>query len=464
MELKFIKKMIKRLFLYSDKIQNEKITLAIQSHTHNLRNIESELNLLQLRIDHLQNTLFQFKDTSKITIGFLVHNANLFISSYSVYLSLKEECQVIVYATTNNYPQFEHYAADEKIQKNMEALYKHYNIKARPIATIQDLIAQGIPDILFLQTPFDEHRPENFSAKFLSNFTKICYIPYSITVAELPSFHYGIDFFNYCWRIFLESPESIDMCKQHLDANTYEKRKKKISISGHPKLDLLKNHIVNNEKIDTCWNLPRSADIKRIIWAPHWSIKWFDKNGFCQFKKYYSYFLKLLTDQTKIDLVMRPHELMFDALIKHNEMTLQEVDNFMEEFTSHKNASIDTTEIYLDLFHTSDAMITDGVSFLAEYQITKKPIIYTENTDNGPILNQYGMLLVSGLYKAHNEHDLDHFINEVVFRGQDDLYNARIQALENHLYHPSIGSGEYIKMDIIENLRLAHKKQLYGVS
>ena len=55
------------------------------------------------------------------------------------------------------------------------------------------------------------------------------------------------------------------------------------------------------------------------------------------------------------------------------------MDLFYDRWNSLNNTSISDNEDYANIFLKSDAMITDGISFLASYQMTGNPLIWTKN-------------------------------------------------------------------------------------
>ena len=70
---------------------------------------------------------------------------------------------------------------------------------------------------------------------------------------------------------------------------------------------------------------------------------------------------------------------------------------------------------YNDLFLTSDAMIHDSMSFIAEYLYVMKPSLFLMNDpDIENRLNDFGRMAVRQHYHAYNEQDISDFIENVV--------------------------------------------------
>lgn len=81
-----------------------------------------------------------------------------------------------------------------------------------------------------------------------------------------------------------------------------------------------------------------------------------------------------------IDFVMKPHPLLWGRLVEHKKvMTQEELDAFLATWKALPNAALVEGGDFGPLFVASDAMLTDGVGFLAEYQIFEKPLIFIDS-------------------------------------------------------------------------------------
>ena len=133
-------------------------------------------------------------------------------------------------------------------------------------------------------------------------------------------------------------------------------------------------------------------DIKRIIWCPHWTIN--DVIDASNFLSYYKYFLDLVKSNKGIELKIRPHPLLFNTLLSKNYLTSKQLYTYLNKIDDLENSSIDKNLDYFDLFKSSDMLISDNGSFLAEYLPTEKPIIYTHHYKNNQHnLNDLGIKL-----------------------------------------------------------------------
>ena len=101
---------------------------------------------------------------------------------------------------------------------------------------------------------------------------------------------------------------------------------------------------------------------------------------------------------------------------------------------------------YFDIFKTSDLLITDSISFRAEYLPTLKPIICP--TKHGSCkMNLLGKKIIEGAYITHNNKELKQTIENLI-NNNDTLYNKRKQIVEE-IFGMTFNSSENI-ISIIE--------------
>jgi len=110
-------------------------------------------------------------------------------------------------------------------------------------------------------------------------------------------------------------------------------------------------------------------------------------------------------------------------------MTKEEVDSYFETWSSLENAKVSWDGDYFDIFKTSDAMITDCGSFLAEYLPTKKPILHLINKQSIGY-NEVGNKIAKSLYRIENFNELVKVFESVVLKEEDDKFQDRIEALK----------------------------------
>jgi hypothetical protein len=297
------------------------------------------------------------------------------------------------------------------------------------------------PDIVFVQTPYCSQRPEIYNINNLVKFTKVAYLQYAfiITAGDFEPHFYSTKFHQKCWKIFAETSYHKSLYKKY-GLHDYEK---KVIVSGYPKFDRYNYPL--SEKSKNIWKISKelNPDIKRIIWCPHWTIdKIFNSSSFL---KYHRYFLDL-AKINNIELIIRPHPLLFEELLVKNLMSKNDLDSYLTEISVLPNVSVNSIGDYFDLFRTSDALISDNSSFLAEYLPTNNPIIYTHSYENNFVnLNEYGIELTKYHYIAKNKKELDELIKRTVIGCDDYNRNLRVDNAKKHMGFIEKNSGLFIK-------------------
>lgn len=237
----------------------------------------------------------------------------------------------------------------------------------------------------------------------------------------------------------------------------YWKNNDKFILSGSTNLDyILKDKSKVNQNI---WKLNKTANVKRIIWSPHHSVKpqWLNalndniKKGFSQFTKYADLWLKIPKMYPQLDIIMKPHPIMFENLEfeTDGEWNKEKITKWKKDFLDNSNTQIIEHGSYDDLFLTSDAIINDSISFIVEYLPTLKPFLLCTSNDC-PHYNEFGENIVKAYYKAYSEQDIINFIENVVINNNDPMYEDRIKAMKENIFIPDGGSGKFIK-DYIMN-------------
>ena len=82
---------------------------------------------------------------------------------------------------------------------------------------------------------------------------------------------------------------------------------------------------------------------------------------------------------------------------------------------------------YFDTIFNSDCLISDASSFIADYFMTGKPIIYCHKTD---MFNELSRKMSEGFYWAKNWEEVEKILNNLK-TGKDELKEKRLQILRD---------------------------------
>ncbi len=309
--------------------------------------------------------------------------------------------------------------------KNMNVVYG-YDIKEEKYLPFDEIGG----DIVFYDQPF-KVLPNELCFKTLCLNTLICYIPYGYKIAGFLQLHFNHELINSCWKVFAESSwHKEQFCKIGAVGG------KNAVISGYPKLDA---YVSKKKPKQDLWKKSHEENIKKVIWAPHWSI---DSIDYSTFTWNYKYFLDLAKNNKHITWVFKPHQKLKHYLVERNFLSKDEVEQYYGAWNDLDNGFYYDDSDYFDIFKTSNAMITDCGSFLAEYLPTKNPIIHLINPKSKGY-NEIGKEIINTYYKAHNLDELKNFIEEVVLKENDYKKEQRLEKL--HLVVPNEnGAGAFI--------------------
>ena len=319
------------------------------------------------------------------------------------------------------------------------------------------------PAYVFYQTTFSIQHPTCLP-KDVSQFAKVCFVPYGFYLTDYTFNKLSLDFLANAHTLFFESPKSLEIMDQMLGHNIAKIAKSKTVISGLPKLEELRKFTVEFEKnprqFDHLW---KGKNTKRIIWAPHCSLLWNGSNpGFSTILNNLDYICEIFRQNKNLECVLRMHPFLEDALIRNQVFDETSLKQFLDFIDLQPNMRVDKSDNYFDLFVSSNAMITDGVSFLAEYALTKKPLLNTINND-GPSLNLLGESLRSNLYTAINNEEIKNFIHDVILNENDHMFETRSKNIDELIGVNHTGMVERIINFIKEDINSSSNAITIGV-
>lgn len=276
------------------------------------------------------------------------------------------------------------------------------------------------PDIVFYQQFWGVksiHTPA-----FVSDFALTCYIPYGIQILNNPD-NYMTLFHATLWKYFVES-------EINLERFSTEDNPKNCIVTGYPKMDVyLKDTIIKEEEL---WKISKEVnpEIKRVIYAPHFSFSSASSNvSFATFRENGEFLLEYAKNHSEIEWLFKPHPRLKTSLVTDGIMTEEEAQKYYQAWDEMPNGKTYDKGSYFDFFKTSDALITDCVSFLAEYLPTKKPVFFLKSKEHLSF-NQLGEKIVENYYNITNVKELEDMINKVLINGDDLLHDKRISAIK----------------------------------
>jgi len=300
------------------------------------------------------------------------------------------------------------------------------------VKTLLDLCAAE-PDIVFYQQPWIAPQLENgFSPFNVSRYALCLYFSYCIDP--------GINF-EYVWKelgfffrsVYKHFVFDADTVRQFESYGVYN-----TIATGQPKLDVYAEPVKSN-----IW---RDLTKIKIIYAPHHSFEE-NRSMYATFPWNGKQILQLAKNNPHTEWVFKPHPSFISKAIKNKILTPKEIDEYFNEWS--KIGQIYDKGDYFDIFRTSDLMITDCDSFLAEYLPTGKPVMHLLS-ERTVVFSSVTTKCARHYYKIHNLEELnsvfDILVNkredplkaerqkdaeEITFNSADNIYNELLKILEN---------------------------------
>lgn len=170
-----------------------------------------------------------------------------------------------------------------------------------------------------------------------------------------------------------------------------------------------------------------------IIYAPHHSVH-YERYRSATFRDNYMAIFEL-AQKYKEDTywVYKPHPLLRDNVVKAGIFkSVKDYDDYVNMWAMLENAEVAAAGDYFSVFKASSAMITDSVSFLAEYQFTHKPLLLLESGEEE--YNEFGESIVKILYKVDGKDKagIEQFIYNCII-GKDEMYDTRMDFFKKNL-------------------------------
>ena len=270
------------------------------------------------------------------------------------------------------------------------------------------------PDIVFYAQPYNiGYKP--YLIESLWDISLFAYIPYCFEMEDSPLYHHQF-LQEIAWQMYYPTDYH-----KNLENNYRYTKQDNIVITGYPSADKL---MQKSKDFETVWK-KNDPSLKRVIWAPHHSLN--GKDGIN-----YSNFLDLADDMillaqkysTKVQFAFKPHPRLKEKLYELKDWGIDRTDQYYKKWAEMDN-TIFVEGQYDTLFTTSDAMIHDSSTFMAEYLYTEKPVMFVIKENSDYPLNDFGKKCFDFHYHGKNIADIEHFLNDIVLNGNDTMFEVR---------------------------------------
>lgn len=276
------------------------------------------------------------------------------------------------------------------------------------------ILKKDNPDYIFVQRPYDIYLPKSYSLESLNQFVKICYIPYGYFLADMHEESNSEQAIKNYSLYFVDSEYEYSFARTIFSKSSDPDKHKAYNL-GYPSLyNYIKKIPVSTSSFDSIKQRPF-----RIIWTPRWTAdKTFGASSFFDFK---DDIVKYIDDNDNINLVFRPHPMMFNNFIEKKQITKKAVKDYLRHYDGQKMIYDDSSD-YFYTFIESDVLVTDFSSIIIEYMLLNKPIILCDT--NEAKYTSVMQKIRKVCYLAHNWKEVQSILSKLRI-GQDPLKTKR---------------------------------------
>lgn len=386
------------------------------------------------------------RNGEKINVVFVCHRPAVWESLRSVYDELKKDSRfnVFVVAIPNkrekkgaglNHEEYETEGAEEFWKEY--GCINGYDYESGHWLDLRTLK----PDYVFFQQPYNITRSPWYKSWIVSKYAKICYVAYAfdfigdgvLEETTPPDFFQNVSFF------FTQNSIDNKMVKAHLTDNNNSFTEFKVS--GFPRYDRLE---VFKNTDQPLWKYKGKDKRFRVLWTPRWCTN----EGNCTFFEYNEKLTDFFCDNVEYEFVFRPHPQAFMNWERTGEYPAKKQEAYKQKYLNSSNMSIDTRKEYFDTIFSSDCLISDVSSFVADYFLSGKPVIYCHKKN---MFNELSEHMAEGFYWVSSWQELEDTVNSL--KAGDDPLKEKRQELIGELFGSTSGgrAAEKIKEYILED-------------
>ncbi len=271
------------------------------------------------------------------------------------------------------------------------------------------------PDYVFYSRPYDSMYPKEYKSSTVCRYAKICFIPYSYSIGSLfAKVIYNIGFISNTYICFAPSIPCMDQCKKMYKIKELLIPKSFVCL-GYPNHDLYAD--IEREK---------GIKVSNILWLPRWTTSEEKNNTQSHFMPYFDKFIQFAKSHNEIQIVIRPHPLMFTNFINKKVMTEQEVKKIHQTVESMSNIIFDERKDYTISLKKADIVVSDNSSLLIDAFITGKQVIFCGEAME--YLNEEGVMMDSTFYHADKWEQVEEELENLI-QGKDTLAEKRRETI-----------------------------------
>lgn len=322
-------------------------------------------------------------------------------------------------------PELQIKDADEQLCNllKMREFFDQRNYLVAELYTLEQMREEYAPDVVFLAKPY--MGVTHWDAWNMDQ-ELVCYVPYCFQNGKREDFLFCQE--NHLWRNFYATKGVSNICEQVM-ANAAAN----VVITGSPSVDSFLHE--SCEKKASVWK-NCGADMKKVIWAPHWSISgesWFKVATFLEVAEGMLHLAEKYAE--RVQWAFKPHPLLRDTLYQLPDWGRERTDAYYERWASLPNTQLETGA-YVGLFKQSDAMVHDSGSFIMEYLLVDKPCMYLVASEGFSDFNADTHQALACYQKGKSAADVELFLQSLLQCKPDSMSRARARYRKRCLIPP----------------------------
>lgn len=296
-------------------------------------------------------------------------------------------------------------------------------------------------DAVLYTSPYDETRPEEYKfANVCQYVRRTAYVPYGLEVGggeQNYFYQYGQPVTAHADAVFVRSENVRGMFSRYCPTGSSH-----VYVTGHPRMDGLVD--IAGFAVDPALK-HAVGERKAILWNAHFS---FDDDLWSTFDCLACGIIESFIDRPDLVLLFRPHPLLWRKLINLNILSECDIVELKAQLLD-RGVIVDERSDHRHAFAVSAAMISDAGSFLMEYLVTGKPVLYLKNPD-GLGLNEEGVAVARQYQSASDLTQVVAFLDQVR-RGEDPLHASRNASIKYFFNELDGGSGRRV-LNVLKEL------------
>lgn len=295
------------------------------------------------------------------------------------------------------------------------------------------------PDYVIYMRSYNQYTPTLYKSFNVCRYAKCFYVPYA----------YGMLGKN---MLSLVLPENFSLTMHRVFfANDSRRKEYAKEQPAYRKNFVNRFRYLGFSRFDFCKTNGSTRDFSNrnytVAWMPRWATDNKPDQKPSHFLTFYKHFVEYFETHSDMNLIIRPHPLMFSSIIARGIMTEEEVKAFKNRCKDAQNIEIDEKKDYAQTLFEADVLVADYTSLIAEFFMTGKPIVFCDTVEG---LNDEGNKICGA---AYNETSFDGIIDKLVVlkNRNDELFESR-KALIAELLPGKVGEiGKNMLEEIINS-------------